>query len=59
MKEYKLVLLNEEVHLSRKKDIADAEKLLNQYSREGWELQQIITPDDSLGSMIGLFYREF
>ena len=59
MKEYKLVLLNEDMHLSRKKDIADAENLLNQYTRQGWELQQIITPDDSVGSLIGVFYREF
>ena len=59
MKEYKLVLLNEEVHLSRKKDVADAEARLNEYARQGWELQQIITPNDGMGSIIGVFYREF
>lgn len=59
MKEYKLVLLNEEVHLSRKKDIADAEELLNKYSREGWELQQIVTPSDAMGSLVAVLYREF
>ena len=59
MKEYKLVLLNEEVHLSRKKDVADAETRLNECARQGWELQQIITPNDGMGSIIGVFYREF
>ncbi len=59
MKEYKLVLLNEEIHLSRHKDIEDAEKLLNQYAREGWDLQQIVTPSDAMGSLVGVFSREF
>ena len=59
MKEYKLVLLNEDVHLSRVKDIQDAEKLVNEYTKAGWELQQIITPSDAMGSMVGVFYREF
>lgn len=58
MKEYKLVILNEEVHLSRKKDIEDAEKKLNQYIREGWELQQIISPNDLGGEMIAVLYKD-
>ena len=59
MKEYKLVLLNQEVHLSRKKDLADAENIINKLSHEGWELQQIFTPNDGMGSIMGVFYREF
>ncbi|MBQ8627630.1 MAG: DUF4177 domain-containing protein [Agathobacter sp.] len=58
MKEYKLVILNEEVHLSRKKDIADAEKVLNQYVSEGWELQQIVVASDLGGEMIAVLYKD-
>ncbi|MCD7948940.1 MAG: hypothetical protein LUG12_01590 [Erysipelotrichaceae bacterium] len=34
------------------------EDLINQYIRDGWELQQIISPNDSGGAIIGLFYKE-
>lgn len=59
MKEYKLEILNKEMHLSRQKDIVDAQAIIDRYVREGWEVQQIITPNDGLGSMFGLFVKEF
>ena len=58
MKEYKLVLLNEGIKLSRKKDIEQAEKCLNDYVSGGWELQQIVTPSDLAGALVGVFYKE-
>ena len=58
MKEYKLVLLNEGLKLSRKKDIEQAEKCLNDYVSGGWELQQIVTPSDLAGALVGVFYKE-
>ena len=57
MKEYKLVYLNEGLKLSRDKDISQAEKLINQYVAEGWTLQQIVSPADGVGVLIGVFYR--
>ena len=58
MKEYKLVYLNKGLKFSRDKDIQQAEDLINQYVSEGWTLQQIATPGDDMGAMIGVFYKE-
>ena len=58
MKEYKLVYLNKGIKLSREKDLAQAEEIINQYVAEGWTLQQITTPDDGAGAMVGVFYKE-
>ena len=58
MKEYKLVYLNKGIKLSREKDLAQAEEIINQYVSEGWTLQQIVTPDDGAGAMVGVFYKE-
>ena len=58
MKEYKLVYLNKGLKMSREKDIQQAEDIINQYMDEGWSLQQIVTPDDGVGAMIGVFFRE-
>ena len=58
MKEYKLVYLNKGIKLSREKDLAQAEEIINQYVFQGWTLQQIATPGDNAGAMIGVFYRE-
>ena len=58
MKEYKLVYLNKGLKLSREKDISQAEEIINQYVGEGWTLQQVVTPADGVGAMIGVFYRE-
>lgn len=58
MKNYKLVYLNENIRLSRKKDLADAESVLNQYSADGWILQQIVSPADLGGALIAVMYKE-
>ncbi len=58
MKEYKLIYLNKGVKLSREKDLAQSEDTLNQYVSEGWELQQIIFPNDLGGALIAVLYKE-
>lgn len=58
MKEYKLVYLNKGINFSREKDLAQAEEIINEYAQQGWELQQIVSPDDGIGAMVGVFYRE-
>lgn len=58
MKEYKLIYLNKGVKLSREKDLAQSEDTLNQYVSEGWELQQIISPNDLGGAVIAVLYKE-
>lgn len=58
MKEYKLVYLNKGIKFSREKDLEQAEAVINEYSMQGWILQQIVSPDDGIGAMVGVFYRE-
>ena len=58
MKEYKLVYLNKGLKWSREKDMEQAEATLNQYIAEGWVLQQIVSPNDSMGALIAVMYRE-
>ena len=58
MKEYKLVYLNKGFKATREKDLEQAEEIINRYVSEGWTLQQITTPDDGVGAMVGVFYRE-
>ena len=58
VKEYKLVYLNKGIKFSREKDLAEAEKVINEYVMQGWQLQQIVSPDDGIGAMVGVFYRE-
>ena len=58
MKEYKLVYLNKGIKFSREKDLAQAEEIINQYVSEGWTLQEIATPDDGVGAIVGVFYKE-
>ncbi len=58
MKEYKLVYLNKGLSMSRDKDIEKAETLVNQYVEQGWTLQQVATPADGMGAMIGIFYKD-
>ena len=40
------------------KDIEKAEKLINEMADQGWILQQVATPDDGVGAMVGVFYKE-
>ena len=58
MREYKLVYLNKGFSASREKDIQKAEDKINEMAGEGWILQQVVTPDDGVGAMVGVFYRE-
>ncbi len=58
MREYKLVYLNKGIKFSREKDLAQAEEIINQYVSEGWTLQQIATPGDDMGALVGVFYKE-
>ena len=58
MREYKLVYLNKGISGTREKDIQKAEEKINEMAGEGWILQQIATPADGMGVMIGVFYKE-
>lgn len=58
MKEYKLVHINEGLKMSRKKDLEQAEGIINEYVAEGWELQQVVSPDDGIGALVGIFFKE-
>ena len=58
MKEYKMVYLNKGLSLSRERDLGKAEEKINEMMEQGWELQQIVSPDDGVGALIGVFYKE-
>lgn len=58
MKEYKLIYLNKGIKFSREKDLEQAEAMINEYVSAGWELQEIVTPDDGMGALVGVFYKE-
>ena len=44
--------------MSRDKDLAQMEENINALVAEGWELQQVISPNDLGGVMIGIFFKE-
>lgn len=56
MKEYKLVYLNEKIQWSAKKDLQQAQDVINQYAAEGWELQQVTQLNNVM--LVGIFFRE-
>lgn len=58
MKEYKLVYLNKGLKWSREQDLEQAQDIINKYVLEGWELQQIVSPNDMVGAMVGVFWKE-
>ncbi len=58
MKEYKMVYLNKGFSSSREKDLVKAEEKINEMTDQGWELQQVVSPDDGVGALIGVFYKE-
>lgn len=58
MKEYKLVYLNKGIKFSREKDMEQAEEIINEYVSACWELQQIVSPNDGMGAMAGVFFKE-
>jgi len=57
MKEYKLVYLNKEIKMSREKDLEQAQDIINEYINNGWELQQIVSPSDGIGALVGVFFK--
>lgn len=58
MKKYELVHLNTGVSLSRDKDVAKAQEVINARAEEGWELLQIVSPNDWGGALYGVFVKE-
>lgn len=58
MKEYKMIYLNKGLKLSREKDLLQAQEVINEYVSNGWELQQVVSPGDTIGALIGIFYKE-
>lgn len=58
MKEYKVVYLNKGFSASREKDLVKTEEKINEMAEQGWELQQIVSPNDGVGALVGVFYKE-
>ena len=58
MKEYKLVYLNKGFKLSREKDLDQAQEIINEYVSAGWVLQEVVSPSDGMGALVGVFYQE-
>ena len=58
MKEYKLVYLNKGFKASREKDLEQSQNAINEQIEQGWNLQQIVSPNDMVGALVGVFYRE-
>lgn len=58
MKEYKLVYLNKGIKATREKDLEQSQNAINAQIEEGWHLQQIVSPNDMVGALVGVFYRE-
>lgn len=58
MKEYKLVFLNKGLKMSREKDLEQSQNVINEYVSQGWELQQVVSPNDMGGALVGVFYKE-
>ena len=58
MKEYKLVYLNKGVKFTLEKDLEQAEEIVNEYVAQGWELQQIVSPNGGMGELVGVFCKE-
>ncbi len=58
MKEYKLVYLNKGFSSTWEKDLDKSEEKINKIADQGWELQQIVSPADMVGALVGVFSRE-
>lgn len=50
--------VNKGFSAGQEKDLAKAGAIIDQHVGDGWVLQQITTPDDGVGAMIGVFYKE-
>ena len=53
-----MVYLNKGVKMSREKDLEQAQEIINEYVAEGWELQQIVSPNDLIGALVGVFFKD-
>ena len=53
-----MVYLNKGLKFSREKDLAETQETINECAAEGWILQQVVSPNDLGGAMIGIFYKE-
>lgn len=58
MREYKLVYLNKGLQISREKDLDNAEAVLNSNIKQGWILQQVVSPCDGVGALVAVMYKE-
>ena len=58
MKEYKLVYLNKGLKLTREKELEYTQENINEIVAQGCELQQIVSPNDLGGAMVGVFFKE-
>ena len=58
MKTYQLVHLNKGLTTSRDTDLQQAQDVINRYTSEGWTLQQVMSPSDMEGALVGVFYKE-
>ena len=58
MKEYKLVYLNKGLSASIERDVSKAEDKINEIVSLGWILQQVVSMDNGVGALIGVFYKE-
>ena len=58
MKEYKLVYLNKGLKLTREKDLEQTQECINEIIAQECELQQILSPNDLGGAMVGVFFKE-
>lgn len=58
MKTYELVYLNKGLKFSRDKDLEQAQEIINMKASEGWELLQIVSPNDLAGALVAVFYME-
>ncbi len=58
MKEYKMVYLNKGLSISREKDLDKADEKIREMVDQGWELQQVVSPSDGMGALIGVFCKE-
>ena len=58
MKEYQSVYRNKGISTSREKDLKKTDDKINEMTEQGWELQQVVSPNDGMGALIGIFYKE-
>lgn len=50
--------LNKGIKMSREKDLEQAQEIINKYVSEGWKLHQTVSPNDMVGTLVGVFCKE-